>query len=105
MADEKRPNPSFFVITVRDPARVPEIETGLSAHLREEEGRCLKWIGEDDYAVARAAGKQLQLERGKKGALELLGGLDGVEEAKLQDAQSIMQAFSRRVPAHPVSAA
>lgn len=98
MADAERPNPSFFVITVPDHARIPEIETGLAAHLQGEEGRCLKWVGGHDYAVARAASKQLQLGRGKEGALALLRALDGVEEAKLRDAQSIMQAFSRRSP-------
>lgn len=98
MAESERPNPSFFVISVTDPSRIPQVETGLGAHLQVEEGRCLKWIGGRDYAVARAAGKQLQLERGKDGALALLGALDGVEEAKLRDAQSIMEAYARRSP-------
>ncbi len=98
MAEAKRPNPSFFVIAVRDPARIPGIEADLAAHLQDEEGRCLKWIGGRDYAVARPAGKQLQLERGKAGALDLLGALDGVESAELRDAKSVREAFSRRSP-------
>ncbi len=89
MAEAKRPNPSFFVVAVRDPARIPGIEADLAAHLQDEEGRCLKWIGGRDYAVARPAGKQLQLERGKAGALDLLGALDGVESAELRDAKSV----------------
>ncbi len=98
MAEAARPNPSFFVITVPDPKRIPGIEAELAAHLREEEGRCLKWIGERDYALARPAGKQLQLDRGKEGALKLLRALDGVQAAELRDAQSVRQAVSQRAP-------
>lgn len=98
MPEQERPNPSFFVASVPDHKRIPEIEAELAPLIQDEEGRCLKWIGGSDYVVVRSAGKQLQLNRDKDGVCAFLRSVAGVEDATLRDAESVMQSLARRTP-------
>lgn len=98
MAEQERPNPSFLVVSLSDPKRVAQIEKQLAASIQDEEGRCLMWVGDTNYVLARSAGKQLQLKRTKDEAAAFLKSIDGVKDAKPRTAEWVMKALSKRDP-------
>ena len=88
---------SFFVLEIRHPHSLSEVETAIQDKLQDESGAALTWLHGNAYVLARGAQKELQRRHGDTALLNILStAAGGAGPVKKLAADTVMELYAKR---------